>query len=157
MAPDSVTTRFFEFAHEALAVHDEADYNFLHYLDMFSPVSTESFYVIDLRRRQFCYVSPRASFLCGYDAEVALELGYEFYSQIIHPKDLPLVANMHKAALRYLSNIGVAEWIDYFSCTFRLQQNYSFLSSPLPRMVYHKMKPVWIDDELRYFICSVAS
>ena len=47
--------------------------------------------------------------------------------------------------------------IDYFSCTFRLKHNYSFISRPLPQMIYHRMKPVWRNDELRYFICSVRS
>jgi DNA-binding CsgD family transcriptional regulator len=37
-----------------------------------------------------------------------------------------------------------------------MQQGYSFLSKPLSRMVYHRAKPVWINDQLRYFICSVV-
>ena len=157
MIPESITTHFFEFAHEMLAVHDETDSNFMHYIDMFSTINTESFYVIDIHKREFCYISPNASFLCGYTIDEALRLGYDFYPKIVHPADLQSVIKSHKAILRHLSAIGEKrDEIDYFSHTFRLQQKYSFLSKSLAQMVYHRIKPVWIDDKLRYFLCSVG-
>jgi len=157
MTSDSIISGFFELAHEALTDHDEAGSIFVHYLDMFSSIATESFYVIDLQERKFCYVSPNSSFLCGYTVEEALMLGYDFFSKIVHPEDLPSAQSTHKAILRYLSAIGEQrDEINYFSLSFRLQQKYSFLSTPLTQMIYHRVKPVWIDDRLRYFICSVG-
>ena len=135
------------------------DSELIRYLDMFSAIATESFYAVDVQNKQFCYVRPDDLFLCGYTVEDALNLRDDFFSNIVYSKDLPLWKAMNKAVLQYLE-VSEEPWevIDYFSCTFRLQRTYSF-SPPniFPQMVFHRMKPVWEDGELRYLICSIAS
>ena len=87
--------------------------------------------MVDVQQQRFCYVRPNASFLCDYAAEEALNLGYDFYTKIVHPDDLPKWGKMHKAVLRYLDDKTEKQGdVDFFSCTFRLQHNYSFLSHP---------------------------
>ena len=129
------------------------------YFDVFSSTITQSFYVIDIQQEQFCYIKPDDLFLCGFSVEEAQRDGYGFYSKIVSPKDLSLWTSMLNAVLKYL-NSPERKWeeIDYFSCTFRLQRNYSFLPKrPVSHMVYHRMKHILHEDKLRYLICSVGS
>jgi Response regulator containing a CheY-like receiver domain and an HTH DNA-binding domain len=149
---------FFEFTNKDQAVPKEHTSDLIRYFDLFTSVITESFYVMDIVENKFCYISPHGPFLCDYSTKEALLFGFDFYQKIIHPNDLSLWTDMFKAVLLYLKN-HKEDWdeIDYFSCTFRLLCNYSFLPRPLPQMVYHSMKPVWENDELRYMICSVRS
>jgi DNA-binding CsgD family transcriptional regulator len=143
---------------EIIASSNGDDSEIIHYLDLLSSLSTESFYVIDLAQRQICYISPNASFLGGYSVEEALRLGYDLYPQIVHPEDLPIVKKTHRAVLRNLSRIGEnRDKIDYFFNVFRLKHHFSFLAKPLYQMSYHKAKPIWKDDGLAYFICAVGS
>ena len=154
----SITADFFEFFEERL-IADEIDPACVYYLDILSSIVIESIYILDVQEGKICYVSPDAPFLCNYPAGEALNLGYDFYQKIIHPTDLTRWKNMHKTVLRYLKEYE-EKWdeIDYISCTFRLQRKYSFHPQPvLPQMIYHRMKPVKKDDELRYLICSVGS
>jgi DNA-binding CsgD family transcriptional regulator len=149
---------FFEYAQEKPAVSGKHTSVPIRYFDLFSSIATESFHVLDILQKQFYYVKPDDLFLCGYSAEEALKQGYDFYSKIIYPKDLSLWTDMRKAVLRYFEDFEEKRnEIDYFSCTLRLQRKYSFLTRPLPQMIYHRMKPVWEDNELRSLICSVES
>jgi hypothetical protein len=136
-------TQFSEHAQEKLIATDEQTFTFIGYFDLFSSITTESIYVLDIPRKQFVYIKPDDLFLCGYPVEDALREGFEFYSKIVYPEDLSLWVNICKAILRYLKDFeGKRDEIDYFSCTFRLQRNYSSLVPPLPQMVYHRMKPI---------------
>jgi DNA-binding CsgD family transcriptional regulator len=113
---------------------------------------------MDLRAKRFCYVSPCAFFLCGYSAEEVMRWGYGFYPKIVHPDDLPLLDGIHEVVARYLRSCkNNPDKVDYFSCTFRLQRKYPFLSHPLLQMVYCRMKPVIMNGRARYLLCSMAS
>jgi DNA-binding CsgD family transcriptional regulator len=150
--------QFFESAQEEATVSGKQTSVPVRYFDVFSSIATESFYVLDVPRKQFCYVKPDDLFLCGFSAGEALREGYDFYSKIVYLEDLSLWTDMRKAVLRYIKNFEEKrDEIDYFSCTFRLQRKYSFRIHPLPQMIYHRMKPVWKDNESRYLICSVES
>lgn len=149
---------FFDCAQEESTVLDERTSVFIQHVDMISSVTTDSLYVLDIQQRQFSYIKPDDLFLCGFSVGEALRLGYDFYSKIVYPEDLSLWTDMHKAVLLYLKDFEKKrDEIDCFSCTFRLQRTYSFISRPLPQMIYHQMKPVWVDNKLRYLICSVGS
>jgi DNA-binding NarL/FixJ family response regulator len=149
--------QIFEYAQGEQSVPDEHTSALIRYFDLFSSITTGSLYVLDIPRKQFCCVKPDSLFLCGYSAGDALGQGYDFYSKIIHPGDLSLWTAMRKAVLRYLNDFEEKrDETDYFSCTFRLQRKHSLpLPHPLPQMIYQRMKPVWVDNELRYLICSV--
>lgn len=57
---------------------------------VFSSIITDSFYVLDIVQKQFIYIKPDDLFLCGHSVKEAMELGYDFFSRVIHPEDLPL-------------------------------------------------------------------
>ena len=106
MSRESALARFFEFAHNLPPASDGMGQSLLHYINVFSSITSESLYVVDIHKRAFCYVSPNAAFLCGYAREDALELGYDLYPKIVHPKDLDSVAKTHVAILCYISAMG---------------------------------------------------
>jgi DNA-binding NarL/FixJ family response regulator len=117
---------------------------------------TGSFYVIDLCSGQFVFVADRSPILGGYRLEEALQSGYDFFSKVIYADDLPLVTKMHHAVINRLANApdAVMSRVDYFSCTFRLQQQVQGDEKALTQMVYHRMRPVCIEGKLRYGICT---
>lgn len=130
----------------------------MQYCEAFSSIATESFYVLDIAQKQFHYIKPNDFFLCGHSVEEAMTLGYDFYPLIIYPEDLPLWASMLEIVEQYLKNLEEnPDEIDYFSCAFRLQRKYSFVPHPLRQMVYFRMKPYWINGELRHLICTMES
>lgn len=128
------------------------------YFEQLSFITTESLYVLDVLQKTICYVKPDDLFLCGFLTEDVLRLGYDFYPKVIYSDDLSLWTDMRELTLGYLMR-GEGNWneIDYISCTFRLLRTYSFCSRPLLQMVYHRIKPVWKDNELCYLICCVES
>ncbi|MDR2919140.1 MAG: LuxR C-terminal-related transcriptional regulator [Tannerella sp.] len=148
---------FFEHALKEPIVSDEQTSTLNRYLDIFSHIAIESFYVLDIQQKQFCHIKPDDLFLCGFSIDDALKEGYGFYSKIVYPEDLSLWTDIQNAILRYLKDFNEKQSdIDYFSCTFRLQRVYSFLPQrPLSQMVYHRIKHILEDGELRYLICSV--
>ena len=131
---------------------------FVQYLNVLSSIVTESIYVIDVATNRFCYVSPNDLFLCGHSVEDAMVQGNDFYKRVVHCDDLRLWEKMYNAIFLYFENCKERTYeVDYFSCTCKLQRNYAFHPRPLPQMVCHKMKPVWVDGKLRYLFCTVGS
>lgn len=133
--------------------------SFIQSFNLLSSIAIGSFYILDMQEKRFCYVKPDTLFLCNYSVEDAMGMGYDFYSKIIHPEDIPLWIAMCEIILHYCSDIvDKRDEIDHFFCTYRLQRDYSFLSlRRLPQMVYQRMKPVWVNNQLQYLICSVAN
>lgn len=131
---------------------------FIQYCKVFSSLTTDSFYVFDVVQKRFYYIKPDNLFLCDHSTEEVMKLGYDFYKQIIHPDDLPLWTNILKIIPQHL-NDRKDKWneIDYFSCTFRLLRKYSFSSRSLSQMVYQRMKPICLNNQLRYLICIVEN
>lgn len=149
---------FSEYTGRITDTANEQESAFIQYCKIISSIITDSFYVLDIVQKQFCYIKPDDLFLCGHSVEEAMTQGYDFYSQIIYPEDLPLWTNMLETVQQHLKDLEEdRDEIDYFSCTFRLQRKYSFVPRPLPQMIYLKMKPLWVDGELRYLICAMES
>ena len=149
---------FSEYAGRITDTANEQESTFIQYCKIISSIITDSFYVLDIVQKQFCYIKPDDLFLCGHSVEEAMTQGYDFYSQIIHPEDLPLWNNFLEIIPQYLKDLqGKQDTIDYISCTFRLIRNNSFMKDPLSQMVYQKMIPVWKNKKIGYLICSVES
>lgn len=128
------------------------------YFSIFSSIITGSFYVWDIPQKRFCYIKSNDLFLCGHSVEEAMKQGCDFYSQIIHPEDQSLWINILESVQRYLKDLEEdRDKIDYFSCTFRLLRKYPFMPCPLPQMIYLRMKPVWVDAEPHYLVCTLES
>jgi len=148
----------FENTQETSRVPENEDIAIFRYLDFFSSIVNESFYVIDIPKNKICYISLDNLFLCNHSVEDVNKYGYDYYAKIVFPEDLILWKNILKTVLQYIMDFkGKHDEINYFSCTFRLQRKFTFLNRPLQQMVYHQMIPVWKNRDLHYLICSVRA
>lgn len=130
----------------------------IQHFNLFSAVTTECFYVLDISQKRFCYVKSDDLFLCGYSVGEAMEQGCEFYSKVVYPEDLPLWMEILMIIFQRMDElVEKRDEIDYLSCSFRLVRRYSFIPHPMPQMVYQRMAPIWVDDKLRYLVCSLDS
>jgi hypothetical protein len=89
--------------------------------EYFAEMSMEAAYIIDFQRRCFHHVAEHDFFLCGHSPKSVKKMGYNFYSKVVHPKDIMLWAEMHNTILKRLSEPDFPkDDVNYFSCTFRL-------------------------------------
>jgi DNA-binding CsgD family transcriptional regulator len=122
----------------------------------FANIVTEAVYVLDFQKRCFHYVADHEFFLCGYSQEEVMSLGYDFFQEVIHPEDLSLWEKMHNVILKRLEKSGSIEGIDYFSCSFRLKCRLPTAGKFDYLMAYQKLKPKYIDGQLRFGICTLS-
>ncbi len=117
----------------------------------FADMSMEAVYVIDFQKRGFHFVADHNLFLCGHCVEEVLLLGCNFFPRVIHIEDLPLLKTMYKALLQRLCDINAIHVINYFSFVVRIKNVSGYL------MVFHKLKPVFVDGQIRFGICLLES
>ena len=113
-----------------------------------------SLFVLDMVRKRFCYIKPDDLFLCGHSMEEAMTLGYDFFSKIIHPEDLPLWKSFLGNLSRTLQE-NSDEWSDYFGL-FRLLPKYPFITKSLERYSYHRLIPVRKESG-HYYLIGIVS
>ena len=73
-----------------VALYDEEEPAIVQYCKVLAAMIPSSLFVLDMVQKRFCYIKPDDLFLCGHSMEEAMTLGYDFFSKIIHPEDLPL-------------------------------------------------------------------
>ncbi|WP_195373321.1 MULTISPECIES: helix-turn-helix transcriptional regulator [Parabacteroides] len=141
------------------SIFDDQMSIFVNYLNLFSPVIRESLYVYDITQSTFCYLKLNDQILPKNSHEDNYLQEYDFYSKIIFPEDLSLYIEMHKLILLYIKDLSKnTEECDFFSCTFRIQHDYSFnCTKKIPMMVHQRMKYLSKDGVPQYLICSVES
>jgi DNA-binding NarL/FixJ family response regulator len=126
-------------------------------IEDFSSMCMEAMYIIDFQKRCFHHVPCHNLFLCGYSREEVMQLGYDFYSETVHGKDLSLFIKMFQAILIYLKeNQERQNDISYFSFTLRLKTPPSTIDETGYLMVYHKLKPIFINGILHFGICMLS-
>lgn len=141
---------------EAIVPNERAA-SLIRHFGLFSFLDAKSFYILDVRRKQICYVKADDLLFGGFSAEDSLIPECDFFSKVIHPEDLPLCADTGKAIAQYLKDFEEKrDEIAYFFCTFRLPHTPSFFpSSTSPQIVSQRMVPFWEGDELTYLLCAV--
>jgi DNA-binding NarL/FixJ family response regulator len=153
---DSIVASFYENIPLSMMAGDE---NCVIEIDTFANLCIEAIYVIDFKKRCFSYVSNHDLFLYGHSKSEVLRLGYDFYSEIVHKDDLPQLAKMHQEILKCLcipDNVNDDD-IFYFSCTFRVKNYMHKGKRPKYLMVYQKLIPKFVNNEIRYGICLLTS
>jgi DNA-binding CsgD family transcriptional regulator len=121
-------------------------------LQQISKITNGSVYVIDFHKQRFLFVSNHDLFLSGFSPNDVLKIGCDFFSKIVHPNDLQLFIDIHRAILLYLSEPdNNLQEIDYFAFNVR------FLNRGLSLMVYHKMAPIFINGFASIAICHLSS
>jgi DNA-binding CsgD family transcriptional regulator len=125
--------------------------------DYCTRTSAEAMCVVDFFERQFRYVSVHDLFLCGYSREQVMKLGYDFYPEIVHPDDLQLLIKMHRVILNspYILEKEMQENIYFFYFTVKIK-NYPCLYQQNYLMTCCKIRPVFIDNKIRYGVCAFS-
>ena len=128
----------------------------LEYGDL-SEMMAEALLVLDFQKRNFKYVSNHELCLCGHTQESVMAQGYEFFEDAVFPDDLNLWIDMHNKILKclYCDELP-ADKINYFACTFRVKNSFSGVDKTQYIMVYLKLKPKWLNGQLRYGICLLS-
>jgi DNA-binding NarL/FixJ family response regulator len=153
---DSITQQFYGEIPNVDVIPDED--NFWSGIDNFASMSIEAVYVVDFQKRCFHFVADHDLFLCGHSQEEAMQLGYDFYSKIVYQKDMPLLIEIHSAVLgRLYDKEEQLDDVNYFSFTFRIRNYPQIGKNPEYLMVYHKLKPIFINGQLRFGICLLTS
>jgi len=126
-----------------------------HYLDILNAVSDvfdETVYVVDFKPPCFRFVSPKGIFLCGRSSDEVMRLGYEFYPEVIHPKDIQHVAKYHQVIVDYFSHPKIPlQDLAYIIFNFRLREYQGKM------ILSHKVMPfLVVNNRATMAICSVS-
>lgn len=134
---------------------DEQESSLIQSCELFASVIADDFYILDIPNKSFCFIKSDGLFFCGHPTTEVLELGYDFYSCIIHPEDLPSWNSFLDAIPRYLRLRQ--EEINRLMCVFRITLNNPFSKRILYQIVSHQIVPVWKNNEVHYLICIVKN
>ncbi|MDR1896293.1 MAG: hypothetical protein LBR10_05835 [Prevotellaceae bacterium] len=155
--PATVVTSFYEGIKSMETIPDENTLEFD--IDSFSSMSMEAVYILDFQKRCFHYVSSHELFLCGYPQQEVMRLGYDFYPETVHPDDFLQFKKIHNVILKLLcagDEDEPVEDINYFSFTLRLKNRLQRGNKPKYLMVYHKLKPIFINGQIRFGLCMLT-
>ena len=136
----------------------DADTLFVSY-ELLSGMMAEALVVIDFKKRNFRYVPNHDLFLCGYARETPKQLGYDFFKEVIYPKDLPSWIEIHDAIEDGLNNNELPAYNNINYCSFRLRVKSSLSSKKNPGYltIYVKLKPIWSNGQLHYGVCLLSA
>lgn len=153
--PNVTTNDFFKAVHETSPVINEDEWSIVY--DLLSSMMTEALIVLDFEQNNFRYIPNHDLILCGYMQEIPKELGYVFFKNVIHPNDMPFWLDTLNAILESLNNDEwLAKQINYFSFLLRVKSSLSSNNNPDYLMTYIKLKPQWLNEQLRYGICMLS-
>ena len=114
----------------------------------FASMSMEAVHVVDFSSRSFHFVANRDFFLYGHTVEEVLSLGYDFLPKIVHNKDFLRLKDIYASILQH----DKLDEINYFSFAIRIKNEIANYI-----MVDHKLKPLFIDGQLRFGLCLLSS
>ena len=126
--------------------------------ELLSGMMTEALVVLDFKKKAFQYVPNHDLCLCGHTQETPKLLGFDFSKESIHPKDLPFWIDIHNTIVDGLNNNELlADKVNYFSFRIRVKSALSSKKNPDYLMIYVKLKPKWVNGQLRYGICLLSA
>jgi DNA-binding CsgD family transcriptional regulator len=155
----SIALKFFEGIHEDnISMDESTDSSYLSGISDLSSLSTGGVYIMDFQKRCLPLVSHRDIFLCGHTFEHAAQSGYDFFSETVYEKDLPLFIKIHRAILKseYIIDVEQQSQIKYFYFTLRVKDHPQIYPKPNYLMLCHKIKPVFINGKIRYGLCFIS-
>lgn len=125
--------------------------------DTLSSMITEALVILDFEQKNFRYIPNHDLILCGYTQETPKNLGYDFFKNIIHPNDISFGIKIYNIVLQSLNNNEwLADQINYFSFLLRVKSSLSSDNKSNYLMTYVKLKPQWLNEQLRYGICMLS-
>ena len=122
----------------------------MEFLKTTSDLFEETVYVVDFHQQNFRYVSNKGLFLCGRLPEEILQLGYKFYTEVIHQEDFQLVAKIHQVVLNYFTHPDTPiHDLTYMVFDFRIRGYKGQLR------LSQKVVPLMVNNQVRMAVCCV--
>lgn len=126
--------------------------------DFLSSMLAETLIVFDFVQKKIRYMSNNNLILYDSVQEPPKEIDYDFLKQGIHPEDISFWEDIHDIILNSLNNDElVVDQINYFSFLLRLKNMLSSSGLCDYTMAYVKLKPQWLNEQLRYGICLLSA
>ena len=126
--------------------------------EVLSHMMTEAIVVLDFHQKNFLYMPKNDLSLCGYTQEESIKMGYHFFREAIHPKDLSFWIDSHDVILKSLRNDSLlSNEVNYFS--FQLQIKNSLATNRKNTkylLINVKLKPHRHKEQLRYGVCLLS-
>lgn len=118
--------------------------NYLNVVKSLAKITYQSVYVIDYEQIKFEYVSSNPLFLCGYSADEALEMGYEFYFKNVPEDDLVLLNLINNAGFDFYDKLpnNADRKLYSISYDFHLKGKYN-----KPILINHKLTPLFLNEK----------
>jgi DNA-binding CsgD family transcriptional regulator len=160
MKNESITSKFFAgICKDCISAENaEPDSSYLSGIADLSWLFSGGVFVMDFQKRCLPVISHCDIFLCGYPAEHAAQLGYEFFCETVHENDLLLFIKIHRAILKseYIIDEELQSQIKYFYFTLRVKDYPTLYSRQDWLMLCYKIKPVFIKGKIRYGLCYMS-
>lgn len=126
--------------------------------DFLSSMLTETLVIFDFVQKEIRYMSNNNLILYDSVQEPPKEINYDFFKQGIHQEDISFWGDIHDIILNSLDNDElVVDQINYFSFLLRVKIMLSYSGLCDYAMVYVKLKPQWLNEQLRYGICLLSA
>lgn len=126
--------------------------------DFLSSMMADTLVVLDFGQKIFQYIPDNGLILCSCTQETPIALGYDYFEKVIHPKDMPFGENIHTIILDSLNNGELlADQVNYFSFLLRVKSSLSSNAKSNYLMAYVKLKPQWVNSQLRYGFCLLSA
>jgi DNA-binding NarL/FixJ family response regulator len=114
-----------------------------------------SVYLIDFEEQCFRYVSNHDLFLCGHTRDEVLQLGYDFYPELIHPNDMFLLKRIYQEIVTTMQDVDKRNTVNHFSFKIRIKAYPQQRKHPRYLMGYHKLTPLYVNG-LIFGICLLS-
>lgn len=114
----------------------------------------QSFYIIDALNKKFVYVHENALFLCGLTSRAFMNMGYDFYTQYVHPEDIPILLEVNKIGLSGYQKLSKEDQEKdiYISYDFRIKNGKIYLP------IHHTLIPLAKNNkqQITLALCKVS-
>jgi len=86
-------------------------------LKAISRMTYQSIYVVDYSRQNFLFVSENSFFLCGYQPQEMVEMGFKFYERVIPENEWRMLLEINHSGFSFFNRIPIED---------RLKLSFSF-------------------------------
>lgn len=139
-------------------LQEELDYGsakeYIRMAEAFSRSTFMSVYIIDYFRKNFLYVSPNPTFLCGMSPAEMKELGYRVYTDYVPEEEQQLLLDINRAGFSFFNAIPEDQRKDFF-----IQYDFHMMQEGRKVLIHHKLTPIALTSDGRMWLalCVVSA
>ena len=149
---------FFDPIEQIKNIGSDNYYKIKHYIDALASISKLvdlSFYIVDYYKKEFYYVSSNPLFLSGYSQDEVLNMGFDFYIEVVSKEDLELLFSLNHAGFKFFYELPI-ERRDKGTISYDFRLKHKNRQSVV--MINHKLTPLLLteDGNIWMSICLVT-